>query len=336
MLSSAQVSTLLVGDEVHGLGSVSRRNALFHLHFRYRLGLSATPIRLWDDIGTKFLFIYFGNIVYEFPLSRALREINPMTGKTFLTPYYYYPRFVYLTNSEMKKYAKLTKKIGYLINVLNEDIFTEINDEALSKLLFARADIIKNAYEKGVMFEDIISSLISKGIKDHILVYVSENGRYLDCTLKVLKRYGLRTIPFTMNISSKPMARLGNISEREYILRQFDIGEIDALVSMRVLDEGVDIPSARVAIFLASSTNHRQYIQRLGRVLRQHADKEYAIVYDVIVLPALALLDNKSKHIEKSILKREFKRYELISENAINRSEAVRMMIEVRNRLGVI
>ena len=61
---------------------------------------------------------------------------------------------------------------------------------------------------------------------------------------------------------------------------------IDALVTMKVLDEGIDIPACRQAFILASTKNERQYIQRRGRVLRKDDSKTESEIYDFVVLPA--------------------------------------------------
>ena len=76
---------LLIGDEVHGLGAVTRLEALLPL-YTYRLGLSATPERYFDELGTQELLQFFGKVVYVFDLHRAINEINPDSGETVWTP----------------------------------------------------------------------------------------------------------------------------------------------------------------------------------------------------------------------------------------------------------
>ncbi len=83
---------LLIADEVHGLGAQKARLRLSE-EYNARLGLSATPHRWFDDVGTANLMEYFGGVVYEFPLERAINSVNPATGATFLTPYRYELRF---------------------------------------------------------------------------------------------------------------------------------------------------------------------------------------------------------------------------------------------------
>ena len=69
-------------------------------------------------------------------------------------------------------------------------------------------------------------------------------------------------------------------------MNSFKAGEIDALISMKVLDEGVDVPACRTAIITASTRNPRQFVQRRGRVLRKSPGKDKAIIYDFVTLPA--------------------------------------------------
>ena len=72
---------------------------------------------------------------------------------------------------------------------------------------------------------------------------------------------------------------------------------------MKALDEGVDIPRTEVGIFTSSTGNPRQYIQRRGRVLRKHPDKDIAIIYDMIVVPDS--FSEETFNIERSLLKQE-------------------------------
>ena len=72
---------------------------------------------------------------------------------------------------------------------------------------------------------------------------------------------------------------------RKKIMKSFKDGDIDALVSMKVLDEGIDVPDCHTAIITASTRNPRQFVQRRGRVLRRAEGKEKAVIYDFVVMP---------------------------------------------------
>ena len=95
------------------------------------------------------------------------------------------------------------------------------------------------------------------------------------------------------------------------------------LLGLKCLDEGIDIPNARIAILLASSTNPREYIQRVGRVIRQSPNKDISIIYDIIVAP------NDGSESSRQILEKEGRRANVIAQNAVN-YDVVKMMFELR------
>ncbi|MBL7131341.1 MAG: hypothetical protein ISS45_08080 [Candidatus Omnitrophica bacterium] len=110
--------------------------------------------------------------------------------------------------------------------------------------------------------------------------------------------------------------------EREKILEAFKNGDYKVLTAIRCLDEGVDIPSVKTAVILASSTNPTQYIQRRGRVLRRWPGKEEAEIFDFLVLPKLDNYINKDIFaIEQKIIKREITRSKEFYNTARNKTE---------------
>jgi superfamily II DNA or RNA helicase len=131
---------------------------------------------------------------------------------------------------------------------------------------------------------------------------------------------------FTMDEGTAAESRYGGISERDYILKKFADGDYHILVAMKCLDEGVDIPPARKAILMASSGNPREYIQRIGRVIRRYPGKEEATIYDFIVRPDFTNLPKELIEIERKILDKELKRSMEIAQIAINNTEAVTML----------
>ncbi|MCD6172013.1 MAG: DEAD/DEAH box helicase family protein, partial [Thermoplasmata archaeon] len=135
----------LIVDEVHGVGAPKRRNGLKDF-YRYRLGLSATPKRWFDWEGTDEIFNYFGGVVFRFSLDDAIHTINPLTKKTYLTPYVYKPFFVELTDNEIEEYRRETYKI-----VRNYQNKSEKEKRKIFDLLcIKRQEIIKNARNKYV------------------------------------------------------------------------------------------------------------------------------------------------------------------------------------------
>ena len=295
----------LIGDEMHGLGSPYRRKGLKEELYDFRLGLSATPTR-YSDEESDFLFEFFGGELYNISLRQAIYDYyNPRTGKSYLTPYNYFPYFLNLTDEELEKYKEIT---------LN--LFKYQDEEYTRKkenLLFQRAEIIKDAYNKYSVFKDILSE-----IEDYsgLIVYCSPNQ--IDNVLKILADNNIVAHKFTMEEKTIPMEIYGGLSEREMILEDFSKGNYQSLVAMHCLDEGVDVPSASKAIFMCSSNSSREFIQRIGRVIRRHEGKNHADIYDLIVKPSGNKLDKSLQKFEQSIFEKEKERYKKIGYIAEN------------------
>lgn len=304
------VKTLFIGDEVHALGSNKRKRALLE-GYSERIGLSATPSRWFDEGGTRFLEEYFNNIKYNFSIRDALTTINPLTSKPFLSKYYYYPWFTSLTQLEEEKYIELTNDINrnmYLKDSADDNTY-------LDKLLRDRADIIKNAEKKYSVLKNILSS-IGKDKIENTIIFVSHVQA--KPVIEILENMGIRCSLYTQEQGTKPENRFGNKSEREYIIGMFKRKLIKVLVAIRCLDEGIDIPTADKAILVSSTTNPREYIQRVGRVIRQAPDKKEAYIYDLIINPSIS-----SEH-DRKIMDREFNRIEHIATNAKNNAEVLK------------
>jgi superfamily II DNA or RNA helicase len=111
-----------------------------------------------------------------------------------------------------------------------------------------------------------------------------------------------------------------NKSLRKAILTGFEKGDIDVLLAMKCLDEGIDIPRAQYGIFASSSGNPRQFIQRRGRLLRNHIEKEFAYIYDMIVTPDFRsdLYSKEFYEMEKSLVKGELARVAYFADLATN------------------
>ena len=319
----------LIADEVHGIGSIGRRKGLAEI-FNFRLGLSATPKRWFDEKGTQKLYDYFGDVVFEFPLSKALIEINPETGQTFLTPYRYLPKFTILNDDELEKYIELTKKIIVLYSESRKN--TEAA-EKLERLLFLRADIIKDAKNKIELLKEILKELGSD-IK-WTIIYCSP--KQIDEVVMIVNKLNIRAHRFTMTEGVTPSNKYGGLTERDYLLKNFAIGKYQVLVAMKCLDEGVDIPPARQAIIMSSSTNPREYIQRIGRVVRRFDNKKEAIIYDLIVVPSFNGFSKEIQDVELKIFEKEMIRFLEIANNAVNSITAVKAINEkyYNNSIGL-
>ena len=309
---------LLIADEVHGLGSIKRRKGLLE-KYNYRLGLSATPKRYFDTIGTEILYQYFGQVVYEFPLSQALITINPDTNETFLTPYRYLPIFTDLNEFELEEYIDLTNRI---ITQYNKSKNNDEEEEKLERLLFARSNIIKDAENKIELLKDLLKKL-GTDIK-WTIIYCTP--KQINKVIELINNLGIKAHRFTMSEGITPNKKFDGLSERKYLLKKFAEGKYQILIAMKCLDEGVDIPPARTAIIMASSGNPREYIQRIGRVVRRYLDKKEAVIYDFLVVPNRNKLSEEAKKIENKIFEKEYQRFIEIAQTSINSVSAVQLI----------
>lgn len=300
---------VLVADEAHRLGSQVRRKIL-DIDFVARLGLSATPERLFDEEGSKILEKAFGEVpVFNLDISQHVKLVDspkevPILGH-FLSKYDYYYYTVKLTSIEQKRWEKLTNQIRKLIAIRysKENKENIESNTQLSRLLIERAKIIKKAENK----VEIVSRIIKERFpRDGRWIVYCEDETQLDLVANSIRKNNRDLV--TLKYHSKMTLDMQNRS-LEYFEHNPSI-----IVSIRCLDEGVNIPLADGAIILASSSNPRQYIQRRGRVLRKAKGKKFASIIDVVALP------NSKGTIESfSIVKSELARAWNFAKNAQNR-----------------
>lgn len=313
---------VFIGDEVHWLGAPKLRSALLSC-YKYRIGLSATPSRWFDDYGTCLLKKYFADAHYEFSLKDALRETNPLTGKHFLVNYYYYIKHVQLNDNESKEYTNLTQLIIKLYRQKDND--TEIA-ERYERLIEKRANIIKNATEKLTALSDILDEIEIKRPIEDTIIFVSP--QQIEEVARILSDRHIVFHKLTQDEGTTNEARFGNISEREYIIKKFKEKEYKILIAIKCLDEGIDIPTANCGILMASSTNPREYVQRIGRIIRQSEKKDFAFLYDICVETSKeADIDS---NIEKTIRAKETLRIKEIAESAINSYDALANILTIK------
>ena len=311
-----------VGDEVHWLGAKKLRKALLPI-YEYRIGLSATPSRWFDDVGTRLLENYFGNNHYEFTLKDALAEINPITGKHFLVDYMYLLSRIKLNEEEGQRYAELTEKISKLYRLKDSDPEAA---EAYDRLLQKRAEIIKNAENKYLILSNILNKMIDEGQLENLLIFVSPQQKTK--VLEILESKGVVHHQLTQEEGNAPRKEYSGLTERQYIIKLFKENKYQALVAIKCLDEGIDIPSACRGILMASSTNPREYVQRIGRIIRQDKDKKLAYLYDICV-ESSSSLNEDLQDIDAKIRANECKRLQEISENAINSIDALQNILKM-------
>jgi superfamily II DNA or RNA helicase len=320
IIQTSSIPVFVIVDEVHGVGAPQRRKGLLD-RYRYRLGLSATPERWFDLEGTETLFDYFGGTVYEFPLGKAIGE--------FLTEYEYHPHFVTLTDQELDQYERETERISRAYYSSKDD---KERERWYTLLCVQRQNIVKTAFNKYQALSEILAS--NKELK-HCLVYCAP--QQLEKVQDILLEHNVRQHRFTEAEGTRPEARYGGISERDYLLRQFSSGTLQALVAMKCLDEGVDIPPARLAIILCNSGNPREHVQRTGRILRKYPGKKIAIIHDIIVVPsATSSSGSPCNELERRIFLRELKRYKEFAYTAKNAVTCLAQVERLEEEYGVL
>ncbi|BAY64006.1 helicase domain-containing protein [Calothrix brevissima NIES-22] len=320
--------TLIIGDEAHNLGAPKLEESLPR-RIGLRLALSATPERYFDDDGTQCLLDYFGAVLQpEFTLRDAIAQ-------GALVHYLYYPILVELTEAESIAYLKLTRRIGRSLLYRereNGEAGDFENNEDLKPLLMQRARLIGAASNKLTALRELMAT---RKDTTHTLFYCSDGSqeagersslRQLKAVAKILGvELGYKVSTYTTHTS---------LEEREVLRRQFESGELQGLVAIRCLDEGVDIPAIQTAVILSSSGNPRQFIQRRGRVLRPHPGKERAIIYDMIVLPPD--LERETMEVERNLLKKELRRFVEFADLADNAGEARMKLLALQKRYGLL
>ena len=305
--------TLIVGDEAHNLGSARLESSLPR-NIGLRLALSATPERQYDEWGTEALLDYFGDIIQpEFTLADAIAQ-------GALAHYLYYPVFVELTAPEAVEYARLTQRIGWSLS--ENSSFTD--NDTLTSLLTKRSRLIATAANKLTCLRELMASRLNTS---HTLFYCGDgyldsDTRQIDAVTHILgKELGYRVNTYTTDTS---------LEERDRLRRQFESGELQGLVAIRCLDEGIDIPAIKTAIILASSSNPRQFIQRRGRILRPHPGKKQAVLFDTIVIPPT--LDRETWEVERNLLRKELQRFLTFAELADNAEQAIAQLLSLQEQ----
>jgi superfamily II DNA or RNA helicase len=295
---------LFIADECHHLGTYS---ALSNLpKTEYRLGLSATPFVYGNQEMTNKLQEYFGGIIAEYSLAKAIED-----GR--LTKYRYHPVRVSLTDGELTQYLKISHQVATFEAKKANRKLSDQERQQEEMLLFKRARIVYSASEKMVQLQQL---LCDKSIMNHLLIYCgvtsasemkvlnteSENLNQLQSVNQLLSNQHIIYAQYTKNEDG---------AERKNRISGFKDGIIDVMTAIRCLDEGVDIPQIRSAIIMASSGNPREFIQRRGRLLRLYPEKECVDIYDMVVL------ENQADSLNKG----ELKRVREFSNAAINRKE---------------
>lgn len=302
----------IIADEVHWLGAQEFSNTMTGKYI-YRLGLTATPFRNFDIDGTNKILAYFGGITYNYPISKAIKD-------KVLTQYIYKIYEGRLNDRELSEYKKLTKKyVGY-------SHFPKEKYGDLARIILARrAKIIKKAECKITIFEEILKKLKDENKLKLLLVYCEDNKQIQEFK-PILDKFGLESRIIRNGMTDK---------ERSSIIKDFEEGNIDCIIAMKIFDEGLDIPVARRGIFVSSTSNPKQFIQRRGRLLRRAKGKREAEIYDIMIIPVLDEQYSEMKKIETSIIEKEIKRALIFSSSAKNAYECTKTLEKLSDSTNI-
>lgn len=309
LLGKSKANRMLIVDECHHFNSPESTKCLPE-HFDFRLGLSATP---YESDEPHYLNSYFSRIVFEYTVSEAIEA-------GYLSKYYYRPIFIELSESEAIKYVRICDQIrgGEVI----KDSESTVETGAI-KFYRELDEVLENVVGKLSRLADILPSIRDR---KHSLFYCGVGSvTFVDGTQ-------LRQISAVTQLLHKMDWTVSKVTyeerspeQRSQIFQDFSTGAIDAMASIRVLDEGVDIPDCKRAFILASQRSERQGIQRRGRILRKSALKESAELFDFIITGP-----RSEEKFLRNLYDKELRRAALFSSDAINRDECFRMIEQTR------
>ncbi len=297
------VYSLLIADEVHNLGARSFVEDLPEF-FDRRIGLSATPIRQYDPDGTDQLFGFFGGPpLFDFSLGDAIEA-------GCLVPYRYHLHVAELETDELDFYEDLTEQLVRAGFRIDDDGRTVGLSDRVARLLRDRRALVEQADAKLGLLESRLTNIGAESISK-TLIYTSAKPvvpgkvRQITAVNEMLQRLDIISHQYTAEETGTKWSRK--------ILDQFGSGDYQVLTSMKVLDEGVDIPQTDTAFLLASSTVAREWVQRRGRILRHAPGKSFANLHDFIVVPPT--LDTPAA---RSLLQSELRRAAAFADLAEN------------------
>jgi len=303
--------TIFIADEGHNLASPTVASKLKDFRLQKRIGLSATPKRIYDPEGSAVMEVFFADrepYTYAFSMERAINE-------GVLCQYYYSPHIIKLTEEEMKEYVDISNQLSKLYRFGKGN---PQNESIIERLLLKRKRIIHKAANKLDATTQILKQqFLEKGNLKYTFVYVPEGETFeireeedelIEENVRLIDQYTREIAKIDEKILVNQF--ISGMKDRDDILKQFQNGEIDVIASMKCLDEGVDIPRAETAIFCSSTGNPRQFIQRRGRILRKHPAKNHAVIHDLVVMPDYEnqLEGSETFDLEKKMVKTELVR----------------------------
>lgn len=246
---------IIIHDEVHGLGMPALVDQLAGTHqaFGYRLGLSATPERAYDDKGNSFIAAELGETIFKFSLEDAIR-------RGVLSEFDYLPLPYELTDGDRDRLAAVYSRKAARARdgnpMRDEELWTEI------------AKVYKTAEMKPAVFAE----------------HVAQHPEWLERAILFVetKEYGAQVLPIIDRYTHKYRTYYAE-DDRAHLV-SFAAGEIDCLITCHRISQGIDIRSLSTVVLFASARAKLETIQRIGRCLRtdpRRPDKR-ALVVDFV------------------------------------------------------
>lgn len=235
------------------------------------------------------------------------------------------------TEKEAGEFVDLSEQIGRIL-ARKSDGASDMPPQ-LTGLLMRRARLVGSAANKLPTLQAVLTG---EKPTQHTLFYcgdgtvetdededvseenIAQGRRQIEAVSSMLHSMSWNVSRFTSRESRK---------DRDNILENFRLGIIDAMVAIRCLDEGIDVPACSTAYILASSRDPRQFVQRRGRILRRSPSKKQALIHDfIVVLPQGFYTDSQ---YAKRLIKSELGRVAEFSSLSENRSESYQMLAPV-------
>lgn len=256
----------LIFDECHHLPSENYKHAAMNSLSPFRLGLTATPVE--EDDKKELIEKICGKESFS-------SQISELVGTT-LSNYKVETIEVSMSDEELSLYESYRKKY---LDFLKHSRINMGHPSGWKRFLSMsqRSRNGKEAFQSYLMQKKIsyapkekiksIWQILKKHSGDRMIIFTNDNETAYD----IGRCYFLPV----MTHKTKP-------KEREFILKAFKSGEYTVIVTSRVLNEGVDVPEANIAVIVSGTGSTREHVQRLGRILRPKESSKLAILYELI------------------------------------------------------
>jgi superfamily II DNA or RNA helicase len=277
---------LLICDEVHHLPAKSWGEAALMTPAPFRLGLTATYPEEHEQTGGRWrLDELLGPIVYtqrleelvgkqlaEYRTQRVRVDLTSEERASYDAAYQVYTQFI------RERRLRQTHGPGWLLELMRLSTF----DPAARRAWLARRQL-QNIVESCQGKFAALEALLREHTGERILVFTESNA----VAYTIARQYLVPAISHETGVA-----------ERKHILDAFQEGRYSVIVTSKVLNEGVDVPEAKVAIVLGGGAGQREYIQRLGRILRKKEPLQ-ALLIEVLVRNTIEESKVQRRHVPR-------------------------------------